>query len=99
PIPAALHNPSLDTPVWDLATTMSKLLTVGMPFDAVVEAATLAPNSGIGLPTGGLLSPGLRAEFTVFDLAAAALTIADSMGYVAKLKGLFEPRFAILGAE
>jgi dihydroorotase len=94
-----LHNRSLDNPVWDLATTMSKLLTVGMPFDAVVEAATLAPNSVIGLPTEDLLSPGMRAEFTVFDLADADLTIADSMGYVAKLKRLFEPRFAILGAE
>ena len=40
-----LHNRSLDSPVWDLGTTMSKLLAVGMPFEAVVEAVTLAPNS------------------------------------------------------
>ena len=53
-----LHNRSLDTPVWDLGTTMSKLLAVGMPFEAVIEAATLAPNAVIGLPTDNLLAPG-----------------------------------------
>jgi dihydroorotase len=35
-----LHGHSMNFPVWDLATTMSKLLSVGMPFDKVVEAVT-----------------------------------------------------------
>ena len=48
-----LHNRSLDSPVWDMGTTMSKLLAVGMPFEKVVEASTLAPMSVIGLPTRG----------------------------------------------
>ena len=39
-----LHNRSLDSPVWDMGTTMSKLLAVGMPFEKVIEASTLAPD-------------------------------------------------------
>ena len=41
-----LHARSLDSPVWDLGTTMSKLLAVGMPFEEVIEAATLRPDVG-----------------------------------------------------
>ncbi|MDJ1158826.1 amidohydrolase/deacetylase family metallohydrolase [Chelatococcus sp. SYSU_G07232] len=94
-----LHNRSLDNPVWDLATTMSKLLAIGMPFDKVVEATTLAPASVIGLPTDGLLGPGARAEFTVFEVRDADLRIVDSMGDAATLSRLIEPRWTILGAE
>jgi dihydroorotase len=94
-----LHNRSLDTPVWDLGTTLSKLLAVGMPFEAVIEAATLAPNAVIGLPTENLLAPGTLAEFTVFELSEADLGLTDSMGHQARLKQLIEPRWTIVGAQ
>ena len=94
-----LHARSLDNPVWDLGTTMSKLLAVGMPFDAVIEAATLAPMSVIGLPTENRLAPGTRAEFTLFDLVDGDLRIADSMGAEAHLRQLITPRWTILGRE
>src|SRR3546814_10766434 len=45
-----LHRRNVDGPVWDMATTMSKLLSLGMPFEAVIEAATVAPMSAVGLP-------------------------------------------------
>jgi dihydroorotase len=94
-----LHSRSLDTPVWDLGTTLSKLLAVGMPFEAVIEAATLAPNSVIGLPTDNLLAPGTLAEFTVFELSEADLDLTDSMGHQVRLKQLIEPRWTIVGAQ
>ncbi len=94
-----LHMRSLDSPVWDLGTTMSKLLAVGMPFEAVIEAATLAPMSVIGLPTQDRLAPGTRAEFTVFDLVDGDLRITDSMGAPAHLRQLITPRWTILGQE
>ena len=94
-----LHNRSLDTPVWDLGTTLSKLLAVGMPFEAVIEAATLAPNAVIGLPTDNLLAPGTPAEFTVFELSDLDLALTDSMGHQAHLKQLIEPRWTIVGAQ
>jgi dihydroorotase len=94
-----LHNRSLDTPVWDLGTTLSKLLAVGMPFEAVIEAATVAPNAVIGLPTDNLLAPGTPAEFTVFELSDVDLALTDSMGHQAHLKQLIEPRWTIVGAQ
>ena len=94
-----IHLRSLNFAVWDLGTTMSKLLSVGMPFDKVVEAVTLSPASAINLPTENLLSVGTRADFTIFELADSDLTVIDSMGYEARLDKLFEPRWAVLGNE
>jgi dihydroorotase len=94
-----LHSRSLDNPVWDLGTTLSKLLAVGMPFEAVIEAATLAPNSVIGLPTDNLLAPGTLAEFTVFELSEADLDLTDSTGHQVRLKQLIEPRWTIVGVQ
>lgn len=94
-----LHGHSLNFPVWDLATTMSKLLSVGMPFDKVVEAVTHAPAAVIGLGMENRLTIGARADFTLFDLVDADLEATDSNGDVSRLTKLFEPRYAVIGRE
>ncbi len=92
-----LHDHSLNGPVWDMATTMSKLLSVGMPFEAVVTASTTAPMSAVGLSTSDLLSVGTKAELTVFDLVDSDLKVRDSQGALATLHRMFEPHHAIRG--
>jgi dihydroorotase len=94
-----LHLRCLEHPVWDLATTMAKLMAAGMPFEEVVAAATVRPMGIVGLPTRDLLTPGSRAEFTVFDVVEADLGIADSMGAARRLPRLIEPRWTIVGSE
>jgi dihydroorotase len=94
-----LHNRSLDGSVWDMATTMSKLLSLGMKLDDVVTASTTAPRRAIGLPADELLGTGKPAEFTLFDVVESELAVKDSQGVTSKLHRLFEPRFSILGAE
>lgn len=94
-----LHNRSMDTAVWDLATTMSKLLSLGMSFDDVVTASTTAPKKAIGKPHENLLSRGKPAEFTLFTLEDTHLTVRDSQGATSLLEKVFEPKWAILGAE
>ncbi|ALN75518.1 amidohydrolase/deacetylase family metallohydrolase [Aureimonas sp. AU20] len=92
-----LHDHSLNGPVWDMATTMSKLLSVEMPFEAVVTASTTAPMSAVKLPTDDLLGLGKTAELTVFDLVDSDLSVQDSQGATAKLHKMFEPRWAVRG--
>lgn len=94
-----LHNRSLDGSVWDMATTMSKLLSLGMKLDDVVAASTTAPRRAIRLPAENLLEVGKPAEFTLFDVVDSDLTVKDSQGATSRLTRLFEPRYAILGAE
>ncbi|MET3898138.1 dihydroorotase [Devosia sp. UYZn731] len=94
-----LHNRSLDTAVWDLATTMSKLLSLGMAFEDVVIASSTAPKRAIRRPADNLLAKGKPAEFTLFDLEDGELVVTDSQGVASTLHQTFEPRFAMLGAE
>lgn len=94
-----LHNRCMNFPVWDLATTMSKLLSVGMPFDAIIQAVTHAPASVIKLDMTDRLTVGERADFTIFDLIDGDLEATDSNGDVSRLARLFEPRHAVIGAE
>lgn len=94
-----LHAWSLDGAVWDLATTLSKLLALGMPLEEVVKAATIRPRAAIRRPTDGFLTPGARADFTLFDVVDATLTVRDSKGFPATLSRVFEPRKAIIGAS
>ena len=92
-----LHLRSIDRPVWDLATTMSKLLAAGMPFERVVAAVTTAPAVILRRPISGLLQPGAEADFTVFDRVRQPLPVVDSNGDTAVLPEVIEPRWAILG--
>ncbi|AMS44477.1 amidohydrolase/deacetylase family metallohydrolase [Aminobacter aminovorans] len=94
-----LHGHSMNFPVWDLATTMSKLLSVGMPFGRVVEAVTHAPASAIKVEMPKSITVGARADFTIFDLVDGELEATDSNGDTSRLKRLFEPRYAIIGSE
>ena len=94
-----LHNRCMNFPVWDLATTMSKLLSVGMPFDAIIHAVTHAPASVIKLDMTDRLTVGEHADFTIFDLVDGDLEATDSNGDVSKLTRLFEPRHAVIGTD
>ncbi len=94
-----VHLRSMNQSVWDLGTTMSKLLSVGMPFEKVVDAVTHAPAEVIRLPMNDLLKPGARSEFTIFDLVDTELSVVDSLGHKATLDRLFEPRYAIIGGD
>src|SRR3546814_5204366 len=84
-----LHRRNVDGPVWDMATTMSKLLSLGMPFEAVIEAATVAPMSAVGLPVDGLLEAGARAEFTLFRIDAR------SEEHTSELQSLMRTSYAV----
>jgi dihydroorotase len=94
-----LHNRSMDTSVWDMATTMSKLLSLGMSMEDVIVASSTAPKRAIGKAADNLLARGMPAEFTVFDLVKSDLVAIDSQGVRSQLTQTFEPRYAILGAE
>ena len=94
-----LHVRSLDGPVWDMATTMSKVMALGLDLEDVIRASTTAPMQVCQLPTDNLLSPGTRAELTLFDLVDADLQVLDSMRAPVRMQRIIEPRATILGAE
>jgi dihydroorotase len=68
-------------PVWDLATTMSKLLHFGMSLDDLVTRATAAPAKIMGYEgTVGTLSPGANADIALLERRNGNFQMADSEG-------------------
>ncbi len=94
-----LHLRNIDGPVHDLATTMSKLLAVGLPFEEVIAAVTERPRPVLGLGSRDGAKPGQIADFTVFDLDDANEGAVDSHGGRLTLSKFFEPRLTVMGAS
>lgn len=93
-----LHLRNISGPVHDMATTLSKMLAIGLPLEQCVDAVADHPRQFLGLTGSNGLTPGVRADFTVFDVADAALDAVDSQGNHLILEKLFEPRSTIIGA-
>jgi dihydroorotase len=74
-----LHARSVYGPVFDLPTTMAKLLAVGMPLTDVVAAATVHPARALSLPPGcGTLAVGAPADIAVFDVRPGPYEVLDA---------------------
>ena len=68
-------------PVWDLATTMSKLLHFGMSLDDLVLRATAAPAKIMGYEgTVGTLKPGANADIALLERRNGNFPMTDSDG-------------------
>jgi dihydroorotase len=72
-----LHARSLHGPVFDLPTTMAKLLAAGLTLSEVVTATTEAPARALGLP-GGRLVPGAPADLAVFAVREEEFEVTDA---------------------
>jgi dihydroorotase len=79
-ISSDVHDLNLAGPVFDLATTLSKFLALGMPLADVMRATTLAPATAIGRPDLGTLQPGLVGDATIFSLEPGQHELTDSIG-------------------
>jgi dihydroorotase len=72
---------SINGPVYDLVTELSKFLTIGMTPDQVIERVTLRPtrmfNFGVEI---GTLRPGAVADITILDPREGSFVFGDSTG-------------------
>lgn len=72
---------SINGPVYDLVTEVSKFLTIGMSLDQVIERITLRPtrmfNFGVEL---GTLRPGTVADITILEVREGSYVFEDSTG-------------------
>ncbi|MBO0732616.1 MAG: amidohydrolase/deacetylase family metallohydrolase [Acidimicrobiaceae bacterium] len=87
-------------PVFDLLTTMSKLVALGMSFDEVLERATVAPARFLGLWDEGYgrLEVGGPAHLSVFSWVDGTQELPDAAGNTMPVQRL-EPRWTVVGGE
>ncbi|GAB7040135.1 MULTISPECIES: amidohydrolase/deacetylase family metallohydrolase [Catenuloplanes] len=72
-----LHARSLYGPVFDLPTTLTKMLAVGMSLPDVIARATMIPARVLGLDAG-TLAVGAPADIAVFTLRDGPFEVVDA---------------------
>ena len=99
-ISSDLHCYSYAGPVFDLPTTLSKLIALGMSLADVIECVTTAPRRVLSEPViDDWLAPGQTADFTAFTLEAVDCNTLDSMDSELQMREFILPQLAVLGAN
>jgi dihydroorotase len=75
-----LHGESMNRPMMDMPTTLSKFLALGMPLKEIVLRATWNPAQMIRRPEIGHLTVGTVADVAVWRLMEGAFGYADAYG-------------------
>lgn len=90
----------LSGPVYDLATTMDKMLTIGYTLDEVVEMVTSRPAKLMSFDNKGTIKAGYDADFTIFKYHHnKSKRLIDSNGFEEASQGILEARYAIVAGE
>jgi len=93
-----LHIGNVHGPVWDLATTMSKMVMLGVSVEDAVERVAVAPARFLGLEDWGRAAIGAPARLTAFEIEDGEEPLPDSYGNIEVVRRFFEPRYTIVGA-
>lgn len=90
----------LDGPVYNLATTMEKLMVVGYSLSQVIERVTKAPAKALKLTHKGQLAVGYDADITVFEInEQASKALVDSNQRRVETTVTIQPSAAIVGGK
>ena len=99
-ISSDLHAHNIAGPAYDQATTLSKLLHVGMELAGVIRATTSTPARAIGREhTMGALAPGRDGDLSVFELRSGRWALPDAAGATEVVERLLVPRMAVLAGD
>ena len=99
-ISSDLHAHNVDGPVYDQATTLSKLLHVGMELADVIRATTSTPARAIGREHSiGALAPAREGDLSIFELRSGRWALPDAAGATEVVERLLVPRMAVLAGN
>jgi dihydroorotase len=91
-----LHQGCINGPTYDLPTTMSKYLYLGLSFEDVLLRSTYNPAKVIGrLPGMGTLNVGGPADVALLELQAGEFRLADCQNNVATVRQRIVSRLTI----
>jgi dihydroorotase len=99
-ISSDLHAHNVGGPVFDQATTLSKLLHLGMPLAEVIRASTATPAAAIRRDQrAGTLAAGRDADVSVFEVRDGHWALPDAAGATEVVERLLVPRMVIRAGE
>ncbi|HEX5503323.1 MAG TPA: amidohydrolase/deacetylase family metallohydrolase [Thermomicrobiales bacterium] len=77
-ISSDIHQMSVQGPMFDLPTTLSKFLNLGLSLPDVIERATSRPAAAMRRPDLGTLRPGSPADVALFRVEEGEYTFRDA---------------------
>ena len=78
-----LHQFNVQGPVFDMTTTMTKFLHLGMPLEKVIQASTANPAAAMGFAEQrGRIRTGMLPDITLLRLVDERVELTDAMGQV-----------------
>jgi len=99
-ISSDLHAHNAGGPVFDQATTLSKLLHVGMGLDEVISATTSTPAAAIARDGKiGAVAAGREADLSVFELRSGRWALPDAAGETEVVERLLVPRLVVRAGQ
>lgn len=99
-ISSDLHAHNVGGPAYDQATTLSKLLHVGMELPDVIRATTSTPARAIGREHSiGALAPTRAGDLSVFELRSGRWALPDAAGAIEVVERLLVPRMTVLAGH
>ena len=93
------HRNRQNGPVYDLATTMSKLYASDYSLEEVINAVTLHPAKMLHLEKRGKIKEGYIGEFTIFKIVNKPKELADSTGKKIIASSYIQPVGIIINNE
>lgn len=98
-ISSDVHVVSIEGPAYDLLTTMSKFLCLGLPLGEIVRATTINPARAVRVEDRGTLRPGLLGDATVLALEEGDFAYQDVLGETMPGRQRLACRGVVLGGK
>ncbi|RRK09598.1 amidohydrolase/deacetylase family metallohydrolase [Lactiplantibacillus garii] len=93
------HRNRENGPVYDMATTLDKLLLLGFDLPTVIRMVTAAPADNFNLAHKGELAVGADGDLTIFNVVAAKKTLTDSNGNQRQTETVIKPCCAVVAGQ
>ncbi|MGI8475233.1 MAG: amidohydrolase/deacetylase family metallohydrolase [Thermomicrobiales bacterium] len=94
-----IHQLAIQGPMFDMPTTLSKFLLLGMSFADVIACATSKPAKAMGRPGLGSLAPGSAADIALFTIETGDYTFQDIFMNVRKGGQLIVNKLTMIDGE
>ncbi len=94
-----VHALCIHGPAFDMQTTMSKFLAIGMGLEEVIRRSTVEPAKALRRADLGRLAPGAAGDAAVLSLEAGSFDLTDVVGETVKAKERLFVRGTVLGGR
>jgi len=98
-ISSDMHQLAIQGPMFDLPTTLSKFLALGLHLHEVIERATVRPARLIGRPELGSLAEGTPADIALFQLVEGDFVFYDVVMEVRRGERLLVNTLTMVGGR